>query len=217
MGVILMISITSDKQKEILKKLNILEQAERLERELLALDHIVSVQFENNTDLFGTTYFEISNKVDFIINFDPSLTEIEIYDLIINRVLVVFNINDLSSRSRTRDNKLFYYHDIPKFLDNKRGSAISVSFKNKSMYCSMECIYLKWKSSPKWCIRHIDKGSYLGYQHSDREYFFTDIDTFRKALYNHSYEHPVLFYTEASALRQIKSLYLRNCEVVQWR
>lgn len=211
-----MISITSDKQKEILEKLNIIEQAERLERELLALDHIVSVQFENNTDLFGTSYFEISNKIDFIINFDPTLTEYEMY-VLLNRVLVIFDINGLSLKSRTRNNKLFYYQDNPTFLDNKRGSAISVSFKNKSIYCSMECIDPKWKSNPKWCIRHIDKGSYLGYQRSDREYFFTDIDTFRKALYNHSYQHPVLFYTESSALYQIKSLCLSNCEAVQWR
>ena len=47
-----MISITSDIQKEILKKLNILKQAERLERELLALNHVLSVKFEDNNDLF---------------------------------------------------------------------------------------------------------------------------------------------------------------------
>ena len=207
-----MISITSDSQKETLKMLNIFKQAERLERELLALDHVLSVQFEDNNDLF-----EMHNKIKFIINFEPSLTECQ-REILLNRILVVCDVNGLSLDTRHPHAKIIYYHDKPVFLDNK-ASAISVYSKQNSMYCSMECVDIGWNSDPKWCIRSINENgeySYLTFE-STKGYFFSDIDTFRKNIYRHSYRHPILFNTEFSAHFNIKLLKInKKCEVALW-
>lgn len=207
-----MISITSDIQKEILKKLNILKQAERLERELLALNHVLSVKFEDNNDLFET-----HNKINFIINFEPSLTECQ-REILLNRILVVCDVNGLSLDTRHPHAELIYYYDKPVFLINK-ASAISVCPKQKSMYCSMECTDIGWNSDPKWCIRSVNENgdySYLTFE-STKGYFFGDIDTFLKNIYRHSYRHPVLFNTEFSAHLNIKLLNInKKCEVALW-